>query len=218
MLRTASRYSRPALVAASAAVAAAAGVYGALRRTRKVSRMRLTASTTVLKDADDVYEFWHRLENLPTFMAHVDEVHTTGERSSHWRVTAPLGRTVEWDAETVDDVPGSRIAWRSREGADIRNEGSVELRAAPGLRGTEVHVTISYEMPAGELGQALARYFGEDPRQQLDDDLRRMKQVLETGEVVRSEGAPGGKRSRREFPQHPAQPLTPPELVREVRA
>jgi hypothetical protein len=72
-------------------------------------------------------------------------------------------------------------------------------------------------MPGGRLGQAVARYFGEDPHQQLDDDLRRFKQIAETGEVVRSEGAPGGKRARREFPQHPARPLSAEEL-KEVRS
>ena len=82
---------------------------------------------------------------------------------------------------------------------------------APGGRGTEVHVKLRYAVPGGKLGETVARYFGEDPRQQLDDDLRRFKQVAETGEVVRSEGAPGGKRARREFPQHPARPLSDDE-------
>jgi uncharacterized membrane protein len=102
--------------------------------------------------------------------------------------------------------------------AGIRNEGAVRFVPAPGGRGTEVHVTLRYEMPGGKLGQAVARYFGEDPHQQLDDDLRRFKQVAETGEVVRSEGAPGGKRARQEFPQHPAQPLTRDEIAQEVQA
>jgi hypothetical protein len=77
---------------------------------------------------------------------------------------------------------------------------------------------MTYEMPAGKLGETVARFFGEEPHQQLDDDLRRLKQVLETGEVVRSEGAPGGKRARREFPQHPARPLTREEMEEEVYA
>ncbi len=95
---------------------------------------------------------------------------------------------------------------------DVPNDGEVRFRPAPGGRGTEIHVTLRYWVPGGKLGGAVARYFGEDPHQQLDDDLRRFKQIIETGEVVRSEGAPGGKRARREFPQHPAQPLTDDEL------
>jgi uncharacterized membrane protein len=151
-------------------------------------------------------------------MAHVDEVRTDGNGRSHWKVSAPFGRNVEWDATTTEDVPGRRIAWRSQDGAHVDNEGAVEFVPAPGHRGTEVHVRLAYRMPAGKLGEAVARYFGEDPHQQLDDDLRRLKQLLETGEIVRSEGAPGGKRARREFPQHPARPLTDEEFAAEVRA
>ena len=134
-----------------------------------------------------------------------------GDGRTRWTAAAPLGRSVEWDAEITEDVPGQRLAWRSLEGADVSNEGSVEFRQAPGGRGCEIHVDPRYEAPAGKLGEVIARFFGEDPRQQLDDDLRRLKQVLETGEVVRSEGAPGGKRARQEFPQHPAQPLSSEE-------
>jgi uncharacterized membrane protein len=178
----------------------------------------LSATTTINLPPAEVYSFWRELENLPTFMAHVDDVVRSGAGSSHWKVSAPFGRTVEWDATITEDVPGERIAWHSTEGADVDNEGAVSFVAAPGDRGTEVHVNIAYRMPAGKLGEAVAKYFGEDPHQQLDDDLRRLKQVLETGEVVRSDGAPGGKRARREFPQHPAQPLTDDEFAAEVLA
>jgi uncharacterized membrane protein len=149
--------------------------------------MHLTGTTTIGRQPGEVYEFWHSLEHLPTFMIHLDEVRRLDERGSHWRATAPFGRTVEWDAETVEDVPGERMAWRSVQGADIDN--------------------------SGKLGDLVARYFGEEPHQQLDDDLRRLKQVIETGEVVRSDGAPGGKKARGEFPQHPAQPLSLKELA-----
>jgi hypothetical protein len=85
------------------------------------------------------------------------------------------------------------------------------LRTAPDGQSTEVHVRLGYDLPGGQLGKTAAKYFGEEPHQQLDDDLRRLKQVLETGEVVRSDGAPWGKRARDEFPQRPAQPLTEEE-------
>jgi uncharacterized membrane protein len=103
------------------------------------------------------------------------------------------------------------------DGAAIATEGEMRFLPAPGGRGSEVHLRMRYSMPGGRLGEAVARYFGEDPHQQVDDDLRRFKQIAETGEVVRSEGAPGGKRARREFPQHPARPLTAEELD-EVRS
>jgi uncharacterized membrane protein len=186
-------------------------LYAAASRTRRQPVMDLTAATTVARSPQEIYEIWRDLERLPTFMTHLEEVSAAGDGMTHWRASAPFGRTVQWDAQTVEDRPGERIAWRST-GGDIGNEGTVEFRPAPGGRGTEVHVRLRYAVPAGPVGAAVARYFGQEPHQQLDDDLRRFKQVAETGEVVRSDGAPGGKRARREFPQHPAQPLTDQEL------
>lgn len=193
-------------------------LYAAISRQRKETAMRLTGTTTISRQPEDVYDFWRHWENLPTFMAHLDEVRTTEGSRSHWKASAPFGRSVEWDAEVTEDVPGQRICWRSLDGADVDNSGVVRFVPAPGGRGTEVHVELEYSMPAGKLGEAVARYFGEDPHQQIDDDLRRLKQVIETGEVVRSDGAPGGKRARGEFPQHPAQPLSADELAKEVSA
>ena len=180
--------------------------------------MDLTAATTVRKPVPEVYAFWRRLENLPTFMTHLDEVRPTGERTSHWVAGAPFGRTVEWDAEITEEVPDQRIEWRSTPGADVANAGKVWFTPAPDKVSTEVHVLLVYDIPGGALGKAVAEYFGEEPHQQLDDDLRRFKQVLETGEVVRSDGAPWGKRARGEFPQHPAQPLSADELEKGVPA
>ena len=174
--------------------------------------MELTAATTVTRSPEEAYTLWKDLERLPDFMAHLDEVHVTGPRTSHWQASAPFGRTVEWDAEITQDVPGQLIAWRSVGDADIDNSGEARFVPAPGGQGTEIRVSLRYELPGGPLGKAAARYFGEEPHQQLDDDLRRFKQVAEIGEVVRSEGAPGGKRARGEFPQHPARPLTEDEL------
>ncbi|GAA3840360.1 SRPBCC family protein [Streptomyces phyllanthi] len=206
------RTRRTALATAATAAITATDVYAAVTRTRGITTLELTSSTTVAKPPGEVYGLWRQLDRLPTFMAHLDEVRVTGPRTSHWKATAPFGTTVEWDAETTEDVSGERIAWRSREGADIDNSGEVRFVRAPGGRGTEIHVTLRYGLPAGPLGKVVARYFGEEPSQQLDDDLRRFKQVIETGEVVRSEGAPTGKRARGEFPQRPARPLTEDEL------
>jgi uncharacterized membrane protein len=185
--------------AAFAAVLGITGVdvYAAVTRSRRKVEKDTSATTTVGLPAQEVYEMWRR--------------------RSCWRAGASFDRTVEWDAEITEDVPGQRIAWREGN-AGTHNEGSIQFVPAPGDRGTEVHVKLRYEMPGGKLGEAVARYFGKDPRQQLDDNLRRFKQIAETGEVVRSEGAPGGKRARREFPQHPAQPLTRDELPQEVQA
>lgn len=212
VLRAAARHGdREAL----ARTAAATAVTRSRRAARREGALTLTAAVTVARPREEVYARWRQLEDLPAFMAHLDSVTATGPRTSRWRATAPFGRTVEWDARITADIPGERLAWRSLDTSAIGNEGEVRFSPAPENAGrdTEVHVTLRYSPPAGKLGQALARYFGEDPHQQLDDDLRRFKQVLETGEVVRSEGAPWGKRARREFPQRPARPLTAKELT-----
>jgi uncharacterized membrane protein len=234
-----SAQSRTAAATAMVLAITAVDLYAAVSRgvrSRRNSEVSLTAAVTVTSPRRKAYERWRQLDGLPAFMAHLDDVTVTGPRTSHWRATAPFGRTVEWDAEITEDVPGERIAWRSldpgengtqhgtgnrgkngknvsRNGSKIRNAGTVCFIPAPNGQDTEVHVTLSYALPAGKGGQAVARYFGEEPHQQLDDDLRRFKQVLETGEVVRSEGAPGGKRARGEFPQRPARPLTGKELA-----
>ena len=203
-------------VAATAAVAGitALDLYAAIRGSRgKGATVQLTGSTTIRKDPKEVYEHWRRLDNLPTFMAHVDDVSVRDDRRSHWTVSAPFGRTVEWDAEIVEDVPGEKLTWKSVEGADVSNAGGVVFKPAPGDQGTEIHVVISYDVPGGKLGEALARFAGEDPHQQLDDDLRRFKQVMEVGQVMRSDGAPYGKKARDEFPQRPAQPLSDKEFA-----
>jgi uncharacterized membrane protein len=188
------------------------GSVSAVRGSRKGGSMELTATTTIRKPTPEVFAFWRDLENLPTFMAHLEEVRATGDRTSHWSADAPFGKNVAWDAEIIDEVPGEKIAWRSTGNADVPNAGTVRFEPAPDGVSTEVHVVLVYDIPGGTVGKAVAKYFGEEPHQQLDDDLRRLKQIAETGEVVRSDGAPWGKRARKEFPQRPAQPLSDAEL------
>ncbi|MHB1133035.1 MAG: SRPBCC family protein [Chloroflexota bacterium] len=158
-------------------------------------------SITVNRAPDEVYRFWRDFENLPTFMKHLESVEVTGERRSRWRAKAPVGQTVEWEAEVINDRPNELIAWRSLPGAAVANVGRVRFRPAPGGRGTEVEVLLRYDPPAGKVGQAVAKLLGEEPSQQVPGDLRRFKQVMETGEVVRSEATLEGKRLQR-----PAQP------------
>jgi uncharacterized membrane protein len=212
------RRHRNRTVAATAAVAGltAVDVVAALRASRSESLVDLTASTTIRKSPQEVYERWRAFSNLPEFMAHLERVDVLDDRRSHWVATAPFG-SVEWDATITEDAPGERIAWRSDEGATVPNEGVVRFVDAPGDRGTEVHVEMRYSIPGGSLGKLVARYLGEEPHQQLDDDLRRFKQVVEIGEVVRSDGAPAGKRARKEFPQRPAQPLSSDEYTEVTR-
>lgn len=149
-------------------------------------------SVTINRPRQEVYQFWRRLENLPRFMQHLESVTTDGAGVSHWVVKAPGGTTVEWDAEIGMDRPNEVITWRSLPGSDLPNEGAVRFTDAPGDRGTEVHVDLQYDPPVGRVGAMIAKLFGEEPKQQLRDDMRRFKQVLETGEVVRSDGSPEG--------------------------
>ena len=202
------------LTAVQAIRAKESGSVPAVRGSRKGGAMDLRATTTIRTPAPEVFAFWRDLENLPTFMAHLEEVRATGDRTSHWFAGAPFGKNVAWDAEIIDEVPGEKIAWQSTGDADVPNAGTVRFVPAPDGVSTEVHVVLVYDIPGGAAGKAAARYFGEDPHQQLDDDLRRLKQVLETGEVVRSDGAPWGKRARKGFPQRPALPLSESELAR----
>jgi Predicted integral membrane protein len=156
-------------------------------------------SLTINRSPDEVYAFWRNFENLPRFMEHLESVSVMDDRHSHWKARAPAGASVEWDAEITDDQPGRLIAWRSLQDADVANRGIVRFVPAPGGRGTEIHVELRYDPPAGKLGTLVARLFGEEPGQQVERDLRRFKQVLETGEVVRSDA------SIHDGP-HPAQP------------
>ncbi|MFN2556963.1 MAG: SRPBCC family protein [Nitriliruptorales bacterium] len=169
---------------------------------------RVSTAITINRPPDEVYRHWRDLENLPQFMFHLQSVRETDDGRWHWVARAPAGRTVEWDAEIVEEVPNERIAWRSLEGADVTNSGAVRFSPAPGGRGTEVALDLEYVTPAGAVGAAVAKIFGEHPEQQAKDDLRRFKQVLETGEVVRSDGSPDGSRTQRQWRQGPAQPPT----------
>jgi uncharacterized membrane protein len=169
--------------------------------------MRLKASATVRRPRSEVFQFWHLFDNLSDFMSHLESVKEMGGGRSHWVAKSPIGKPIEWDAEIVAEVPDELITWRSLKGADVTNSGSVRFADAPGGRGTEVAVLMEFEMPGGKLGAAVARLFGEHPDQQVRDDLRRFKQVLETGEIVRSEGGPEGTYVRRQVRQRPAQPV-----------
>jgi len=162
---------------------------------------------TINRPAEELYRYWRDFRNLPRIMSHLESVQVEGNGRSHWKAKAPAGMTIEWDAEVTEDRPNERIAWRS-VGGHMDNDGSVRFVPAPGGRGTEVHVTMHYDPPGGALGRWAARLLGESPEQQVYDDLRHFKQVMETGEVVLSEGSFDGSR----IVQRPAQP--PAAMVR----
>ena len=149
--------------------------------------IRTKRSITIQRPVEEVYSFWRDFQNLPRFMVHLESVMVTGDGRSHWKAKAPAGQSVEWDATTTEDVPNERISWRSDEGAPVFNAGTVHFRAAPGNRGTEVRVELEYDPPFGKLGSKVAMLFREEPGQQVQDDLRHLKQVMETGDIVVSD-------------------------------
>jgi len=160
-------------------------------------------SCVVNRPPNEVYSFWRNFENLPRFMRHLESVVDLGDGRSHWKVKGPAGMEVEWDATIIADVPNEVITWRSLEGADVDNAGAVRFERAAGGRGTIVRVNLEYNPIAGVLGAAVAKLFGEEPEQQLDDDLRRFKQVMEVGEVVVSEATLLGTSYRAQRPGQP---------------
>ncbi len=156
--------------------------------------LRVEKSVTIqTKSPEELYQFWHDFENLPTFMKHLKSVTVIDENRSHWVANAPLGNTVEWDADKLDDRENQLISWASVPGADVENSGFVRFNPAPAGRGTEVKVVIEYSVPGGALTAAFAKLFGENPEQQVGDDLRRFKMLMEAGEIATTEGAPSGR-------------------------
>ena len=158
-------------------------------RRRHDGALRVSKTFTIHRGADEVYAFWRQLDNLPAFMTHLESVEVDGARS-RWTACGPGGTRVRWDAEMTQDSP-RQIAWRSLPGADVPNRGSVRFEAAPGGRGTELRVELVYEPPGGKAAALLARLFGREPARQIDEDLRRVKQLLEAGEIATSGGRPG---------------------------
>jgi uncharacterized membrane protein len=150
--------------------------------------VRVEKSITINRPVEAVYRFWRNFENFPRFMRHLTSVEDLGNGRTRWRAKAPAGMTVKWDAEILQERENEWIAWRSVEGSQVENSGSVRFQPAPGARGTEVRVQLEYHPPAGTFGRVIAYLFGEEPEQQVQDDLRRFKQLVETGEIPISDG------------------------------
>jgi uncharacterized membrane protein len=194
------------------------GLLGLAFKNKRQDEKRLSAATANVAGifVTDLFEAVRmtRSQDQPTEEEHAMDVRAAvtirgplEEVYAAWSASDPLPMLAEWASEVIEATPNQVIVWRSIEGTDVRHSGSVRFETAPGDRGTEVHVALEYELPGGKLGETVAKVFGEDPGQKVKDDLRRFKQVLETGEVVRSDGSPEGQRTRRLFKQRPAQPV-----------
>jgi uncharacterized membrane protein len=146
--------------------------------------IKVEESVTINRPVLEVYRFWRNFENLPRFMDHLESVTVIDDTRSHWVAKGPAGSRVEWDAVIHNEVADELIAWRSLPGSQVNNAGSVHFTPTPDGTGTDVRVVLSYEPPAGKLGAAVAKLLGEEPSQQVADDLRRFKQVMDSGDVL----------------------------------
>jgi uncharacterized membrane protein len=142
--------------------------------------VRVEQSIAVARPARELYAFWRRLDTLPQFMDHVDEVTVLTDRRSRWRVRAPIGSRLTWEAEIINDLPGQLIGWRSLPGSAIHHAGSVHFDQRERL--TEVRVVLEYAPPARYVGASMARILGDDPQRAVAEDLRRFKAIVERGE------------------------------------
>ena len=158
---------------------------GPLRNSENVSvpaerGTKVEKSVIVDRPAAELYRFWRNFENLPRFMNHLESVRVTGADRSHWVAKAPAGTSVEWDAEVYNEKEGELIAWRTLEGSQVASAGSVRFESAEAAGGgTLVRVTLKYDPPGGKLGSLVARLFGENPEQQIEEDLQRFKEIME---------------------------------------
>jgi uncharacterized membrane protein len=141
--------------------------------------MNAKKSIVIQKSPEELYQFWRNFENLPVIMNHLQAVHVLDDKRSHWIAKAPLDQTVEWDAQIIDEKENQSIVWKSMEGADVDSTGSVTFTNANGS-GTEVKVTLKYNPPAGVAGAAVATLLGENPQQQLEEDMQQFKVMMES--------------------------------------
>jgi uncharacterized membrane protein len=185
---------RPEAIAAvtAGAILLTVGLTVANRRARRDTRVALAGPRGVrVKDAirlerpiEEVFSYWRRLENLPTFMTHLARVDATSPTRSHWVAKGPGGMRVEWDAEIINEIENSLIAWRSLPGSEVATAGSVNFSAVRAGRSTQVTVNLQYAPPAGKAGDLVASLFGRAPSQTIREDLRVLKQRLEAGEIA----------------------------------
>lgn len=150
--------------------------------------IKVEKTVTINKPAEELYRFWRNFENLPRFMKHLKSVTVYNDTRSHWIASAPLGNSVEWDADIIKEEENHLIAWASAENTDVDNSGFVRFQPATGGRGTEVKVVMEYNIPGGAVSAAIAKLLGEEPEQQIGDELRRFKMLMEAGEISTTEG------------------------------
>jgi uncharacterized membrane protein len=155
--------------------------------------VHIETSISINKTPEELYAFWREFRNLPIFMKNLESVTEIDRWNSHWVAKGLGGARVEWDAEVYNEEENKLIAWRSLEKADVVNAGSVRFEKGPAGHGTYVRVTVNYNPPAGKLGATLAQLLGTEPSQLIKEDLRRLKQIMEAGEIATIAGQTSGR-------------------------
>jgi uncharacterized membrane protein len=157
--------------------------------------VRVEKSVTINSTPEELYAFWRNFENLPRFMHNLEAVEVHDTKRSRWVAKGPANSKVEWEAEIINEIPNELIGWRSVEGSQVDNAGSVHFERATGGRGTELKVVLRYDPPAGKFGAGVSKLFGEDPAINVQEDLRRLKMLVETGELATIKGQSTGRRA-----------------------
>jgi uncharacterized membrane protein len=139
---------------------------------------KIEHSIEIHRSPQVLYDFWHNLEQLPRVMRHVESVHRMSDRRSQWKVRGPLGKTIEWEAEIINDVPSTLIAWQSLPGCTVRNAGSVWFEPN-GNGGTRLKVALEFDPPGGAVGTSLSALLGRSPQRDLEEDLSNFKEFAE---------------------------------------
>jgi uncharacterized membrane protein len=196
---TKSKGNRRRMFAATAAVAGVTALdyYYSKRVTEKKAAAEpepITKSITINRSSEDLYRVWRNFQNLPKFMKHIEKVEILGENRSRWTAKIPGGKRIQWESEILLDRPNEEIVWRSLEGSDVQNSGSVRFEPAPANRGTRVVVQMEISEFPGQIGSTIAKLVGKIPEQIVQEDLRSFKQLMETGEIATTEGQPSGRK------------------------
>lgn len=198
------RRNRVAIAAAAVAGVTVLDLLSSVQQTRRERKqgkvgesndLFIETSVAINKTPRECYEFWRDFNNLPRFMEHLEDVQVQSDTRSHWKARGPAGTSIEWDAEVTADQPGELLAWHSLPGAEVENAGTVRFERAPGDRGCIVRVDMLYRPPGGVAGALVASLFNEEPSQQIADDLRRFKWLIETGVIPTTVGQSAGPRS-----------------------
>jgi uncharacterized membrane protein len=150
--------------------------------------IRIEEAITIDRPIEELYSFWRDFTNLPLFCKYLREVTVLDDMRSRWTVDGPAGKQLTWEAAIIDDRPNELISWRSLDGSEFENAGSVRFRKAPAERGSEIVLTMTYNPPAGPLGSLIAKLTAKEPAFLMKEQLRRLKQLAETGEIATTDG------------------------------